>query len=662
MSSRAGGLSDADAALELRRLLGDGEVELGRSRLASWLALGFLPAVPAGVRTSYALWRPAVGWTRVSGPITPSLLLGHFLGEWALGGVFAGEASIVVHDLDNQAGKRGDSSAVDVDLLVRAELVRCAQPAAVWLRSSASGGLHAWTFLDAPHPLRVLAHLPHDRLLRTATSFGEIAARLAAAGVGGVPGFLELLPQLFDQGGVIRAPLGPGSALLDDELRPLALSPGEAVARLVELASSRRVGLRDAFGLAPGPLPPLRAARAGPAGAPSPAKRPACVASSLAARDAPAGAGTRVDWIALLRRCDGRLPPRARPARHVYERVMRHLWEHGLPGVSTRHAATFLLALACRWQGLERDEAEARVIAWFEERGRRSSREWMRAPRAAERKTRDVVRHTYRERARRPARRRFHPRHARPGDVRLADQARIEALFPGDGLAIAVALRVLCWARTNARRLDTGRMLCEIPMRALGITTRRRRAAWQRVHDSEQVFRLYAARVPKRGEDHPCGPCAARAARYTILWRFAEGGPHIRRRARLSFRRVGYLAPVQRVVLDSASTVRRACSREMLNAPGPPETRPVGAVRAGAQKPVSASAPACKPLWETRSVFQGRVGGPVSVFYGPSTRPAAAAASTGPLASSLPDAQGGGHGGRGGRTYARARPPRDGLG
>lgn len=247
MSSEAHRLSGNERyALELDRLLGDGDAEQGRARLEAWLALGFLPPVPAHVRTSYALWRPAEGWTRLSGPVTPALLLGHFRGEWALGGVFAGEAPLLVHDLDNPGGKHG-SADIDADLMARVAVVRRAQPSAVWVRSSASGGLHAWTFLDEAHPLRALAHLAHTRLVGAASGSPEILHRLARAGVQGVPGFVELLPQLFEQGGVIRAPLGPGSALLDDAMRPLALSPGQAVAHLCEQARARRLSLLHAF-------------------------------------------------------------------------------------------------------------------------------------------------------------------------------------------------------------------------------------------------------------------------------------------------------------------------------------------------------------------------------------------------------------------------------
>jgi len=296
VSFEAGGLSDGRAAHELFELLGDGNVERGRARLDAWLALGFLPAVPAYVRTSYALWRPDEGWTRRSGSITPALLLGHFRGEWALGGVFAGEAPVFVFDVDNQAGKRGVSDAFDADLRRRVELVRRAQPSAVWLRSSVSGGLHAWTFLDEPHPLRVLAYLAHDRLLRTAAAFPEIAPRLAGCGVAGVPGFVELLPQLFDQGGVIRAPLGPGSALVDDELRPLALSPGEAIERLVALAVARRVRLLDAFPVVRAPLPALPTA---------PVALPGLSDASAHARPARGHVGVATRWRVLARAWTG---------------------------------------------------------------------------------------------------------------------------------------------------------------------------------------------------------------------------------------------------------------------------------------------------------------------------------------------------------------------
>ncbi len=370
MPANAGGLPDDDehAARELHALLGDGDAGLGRERLDAWLALGVLPVVPSYVRTTHALWRAASGWTRLAGEVTPALLLGHFRGEWALGGVFAGESPLVVHDIDNQAGKSG-TGGVDADLAARVEAVRRAAPGAVWLRSSGTGGLHAWTFLDESHPLRVLVYLARERVLRAADAVAEVAARLAGSSVGGVPGFLELLPQLGEQGGVIRAPLGPGSALLDGDLRPLDLSPGEAVARLVELARARRQSLLEAFPREP------RSARSPPA-AVAPVAPPGIAASQGAPPATHAHARLSSDWRTLLRLCDGRLPRELRAPRATYESVARRLWDHGLPGASTRHAATFLLALSCRWQRLARDEAEARVVAWFRDRGWVRSREW----------------------------------------------------------------------------------------------------------------------------------------------------------------------------------------------------------------------------------------------------------------------------------------------
>ena len=175
MPANAGGLPDDDehAARELHALLGDGDAGLGRERLDAWLALGVLPVVPSYVRTTHALWRAASGWTRLAGEVTPALLLGHFRGEWAL--VFAGESRLVVHDIDNQAGKSG-TGGVDADLAARVEVVRRAAPGAVWLRSSGTGGLHAWTFLDESHPLRVLVYLARERVLRAADDVAELVA------------------------------------------------------------------------------------------------------------------------------------------------------------------------------------------------------------------------------------------------------------------------------------------------------------------------------------------------------------------------------------------------------------------------------------------------------------------------------------------------------
>ena len=286
-----------------------------------------------------------------------------------------------------------------------------------------------------------------------------------------------------------------------------------------------------------------------------------------------------------LRLCDGRLPRELRAPRATYESVARRLWDHGLPGASTRHAATFLLALSCRWQRLARDEAEARVVAWFRERRWVRSREWRASPRRAEVKTRRIVRYTYRERAPRP--RRSRARYERPGTVSLADQAALEHLFPRDPLAIEVALRVLCFARSNSRLFAGGRVVCDLPLRELGVTTRRRRAAWQRVQDTGRVFRLYAARVGLRGADHALGPRAARAARYTILWRFEERGPRIRRRARLSFRRVSYLASAACLSSRSANTIRRPLGPLSCREGSPAEMRPVGAVHAVARVPAA---------------------------------------------------------------------------
>jgi hypothetical protein len=89
----------------------------------------------------------------------------------------------------------------------------------------------------------------------------------------------------------------------------------------------------------------------------------------------------RVAHLDALERCDGRVPASQRALPADIRRLARWLWRHGLPGPSTRHVATFVLALSCRWERLPEDAASDRLVTWFRERGGLRSHEWRTQPR-----------------------------------------------------------------------------------------------------------------------------------------------------------------------------------------------------------------------------------------------------------------------------------------
>jgi hypothetical protein len=133
-----------------------GDVARGRRVLAPWLASSSRPTFPracGGPFTSGC--DPAGGgrWMRRSRrtDIAP-LLVAHFAGGLALGGVYASRTRVLVLDLDNLAGKRTKAQSVaedvplDADLGQRWRLAETLAPRGLWVRSSASGGLHRGRF------------------------------------------------------------------------------------------------------------------------------------------------------------------------------------------------------------------------------------------------------------------------------------------------------------------------------------------------------------------------------------------------------------------------------------------------------------------------------------------------------------------------------------
>ncbi len=562
---------EVESEAQLCAQLGHGDLERGRARLGFWRSW-FLPDVPPRVQTHYALWRAGEGWRRERGRITATLLRGHFEGAYALGGIYADAARVLVQDLDNQTGKRalaeGRVAGSDRDLPVRLQVARLSQPHAVWFRSSDSGGLQGWTFFAEPAPLWVLARLAHERLLRAASTAPEVFRVLRAGSLAGVPGCIELLPWTApgSQGATIRAPFGPGSALLEPDGRVISADPGSSIQALMDRLSGRLLALQDAFpNDITSQLPLL------------PDLPTTHFHETLARPSQP----TLKDWRLLLLRCDGRRERSQRPDRETYLRVMEWLWANGLPGPSLRHSATFLAALSCRWQGLSYGEALERVTAWLETKARAHSVEWRTRPSAARRKTEGIVAHTYRPEA--PTRRR--PRYLSPRPIHRGDLVLLEELLPGDGVALDLAVRVLTFARANARVLETGRVICELPMARLGVRTRRARLAFQRLQRAG-IFALYACRIPKRDHDHPWGPQRAVAARYTLYWTYSNAG-----RPLLSRRSVTSRAASQAMTSPSfrslfATTVRRGVrgAKPLEQALGVEETsagaRPVGAVGA----------------------------------------------------------------------------------
>lgn len=534
---------EAESEAQLCAQLGHGDIERGRARLAFWRTW-FLPDVPTRVQTHYALWRAGEGWRRERGRITATLLRGHFEGAYALGGIYADVSRVLVHDLDNRSGKQALTegrriSGSDRDLPERLHVARLSQPHAVWFRSSDSGGLQGWTFFAEPAPLWVLARLAHERLLRAASTTPEVFRTLRAGSLAGVPGCIELLPWTSpgSQGATIRAPFGPGSALLEPDGRVRRADPGTSIQLLMDRLSGRLLALQDAFPSDVTSQLPLL---------------PDLPATHFHETPTRPSQPTLKDWRLLLLRCDGRRERAQRPAHEIYLQVMDWLWANGLPGPSLRHSATFLAALACRWQGLNHEEARERVTAWLEAKARPHSREWSTQPRAARRKTEDIVAHTYRPAA--PTRRR--PRYLPPRPIHRGDLVLLEQLLPGDGAALDLAVRVLTFARANSRALETGRVICELPMARLGVRTRRARAAFQRLHDVG-IIKLYGCRIPKREADHPWGPQRAVAARYSLYWTYSnEGRPLLGRRS-VTARMVRQVSANQSLQSLFATTVRR---------------------------------------------------------------------------------------------------------
>ena len=544
------------------------------------------------------------------------MLLDHIEGRLAIGGVHVGPSRVLVADLDNRTGKRGAAGA-DPDLVARAALVGRTWPGALWLQSSLSGGRHAWMFLQEPCDQIALVARARQRLLRVASSAPELYQPFALAGPAGRPGWLELLPLNRGQGATIRAPLGPGSRILDAQGRPMDLSTAQALQFILDHAGGG-VGAgvlfpRDA--LSDLPLPSVRL--------------------PIAERRF-GGPRAATDIHGLLLACDGRQPAEDRPDRHTYLRVMQWLWEHGLPANSSRHQATFLLGLSCRWDGLDQQAACDRLVQWGRGPARARSKDWSARPAAAAQDTKSIVAHVYRP----DAPKRGSSRFKRPACISLGDQLALEILLGRNGRAVDLAVRILCFARTNSLTLpprrpgDAWRAVCELPMRRLGVVTARDRRAWQAIQDAG-VFKLYAWRQAMRPPNHPLGPQRARAARYTIYWSYLDVGRPITARQPIAARVRGYLESQQVVTQQIEDTLRRGLGRVPLEDRAWVEKRwwskgarvglrAVGAVGGGVRVPPS------KGLWETRSVFRAGVGAqaPEENFEGASMPASGLAAST----------------------------------
>lgn len=490
------------AEYELYEFLGLGRLETGRERLSFWLSW-FLPETSA--RTGHAVWRPQLGWRRFPGRPSYALLLAHFRGELALGGVYRGSAHVLCIDVDNQAGKshlagEAPASPVDADLEDRLLLAIQAFPEGTTVRSGPSGGYHRWVFLSEDVPLAVLHAEARRRLQPLAKRHPKLAAGIEVHPTGAAQ----------SHGGTLRAPFGCGSLLLGDGWQPSSAGPGEAIQRLMDRLATR---------------PPLSLAEAFPGQVPE--QLPLDVAAPIGPRPvvAPAPRAGDESWIALIKRCSGLLAKEDRPDRLTYANVMERLAAQGIPRDGVRHQATHLMALRARWLGRTQAEAEAEIVAWVERSGQRS-RDYRRDSWSVVQSTRRIVANAYRPEAPKAS---TLPR--RPVPIRVGDARNLDQLFPGDGEAVAVAAGVLAYTAANGQPCGPGSWAVRLPLARIEVVSRGRtytlrnarlRRAFERVLRSRLLVRI-GPRQYRNPAGHPDG-IRMHARLYRVFWEFAEGG------------------------------------------------------------------------------------------------------------------------------------------
>ncbi len=540
--------SEAQAEVRLLGLLADGH-EKARERLA-FFRHHFLPEVPSYITNNCALEVDG-DWHRKKERrgVTASLLLAHFDRQLSLGGIFADSTRVLCIDVDNQAGKvarrNGGPVELDPDLSARRRLVELIAPMGVWVCSSASHGLHRWVLLKDPVPLEQLAPLVRERMCQLLPQVKELYDRpfiresILHANLDGVAGYIELLPyqRPGGQGRVIRAPLGPGSAVITDQGHVLT-QPGKAIQYLMDHLTP--VTLTD---LCPGNVRTQL-----------PLELEGFKAKHLPARGKklPARALPR-DLRARLLMCDGRQPEHLRPDRDTYLRTMSEVRREGMP-VGTRHHATHLLALRCKWEGMPEDQALQDLEEWLTGPAYQASREAQRNLEAARRKTRSVVRYIYRPDAPNGGKRRWRD----PEPLRKGDLLRLEQVLGSCVTTLNLAIKVLGFARANGyREIRDGALLCELPTREIGVRTRRMRSAFQDLID-KGLLRLRRNRLPKRDEDHPRGPQRARPWLFEVRWEFSPFGAPISSWRSIAARERTQLLTALQGTSDSATT-GRAC-------------------------------------------------------------------------------------------------------
>ncbi|MBN1528569.1 MAG: hypothetical protein JW895_05880, partial [Thermoleophilaceae bacterium] len=439
----------------------------------------------------------------------------HFAGEIALGGVYCNESRVLVLDLDNALGKHAKIGArvrEDADLDARRRLASLVAPRGLWVRSSPSGGLHRWVFLTGALPIEKLALLAHARLRDVVSKLPEPLLseeqllELATRAHGGVRG-LEILPRTSrdSQGDTVRAPLGPGSAILTETGHPLE-DPAEALAYVERfLARGGRVAAEQLFA---GHLTTQLVLQ--------PATSPTHKETLTPPHRQALGLESRIRTLAA--RCDGRLPEDKRATPADVRDVALYLRAHG-PSPGTRHYSTCILIYDCILDGLPKMLAKERLFAWVREIAPRGSRDARERLDEALADTERLVDFYYRNRKppsggskpRPPARLR------RPDLVRLRSRVR-------SGRAIGLAGRILEHVRTNGLRIaESHEYYCELPVVLLGIGSPADREAREELQ-AAGLLALVRPAMAKLDERYELGPRPARAALWRVRWAYADAG------------------------------------------------------------------------------------------------------------------------------------------
>ena len=533
--------STAQDEQQLSELLG---LAVDSEPLRFWKSIA-LPTPPAGIKTNVAIC-DARGWLRHTRAIDAGLLIGHFRGDYALGGIHSGASRVLVVDLDNRVGKGHRGTGVDVDMPERMRLAEALLPDGVWIRSSASHGLHRWGVLEDPVRLDQLSDWALGRLRDVVEQSSEdVREQLEDCGPGGVPGYLELLPYQTTsngQGATIRAPFGRGSALLDGAA--IVTHPGEVLrrfhARFTRQGPAKLVRVfPDAvttqlgFSAAVRTHTPTRPTR--------PPRRP---------RAAPAARDLRpriLRWSS-----PGRKPGclRGKDLTELFETVDE--LRVTAPPWGTRHRSSFLLSLGSKLRGLSQTQTQRRMDRWLRDVAIRTSREARQNLEATARKTQQIAAHTYREGTATGTRRRYRT----PEPIRKGDQLALEARLGADGYLLKLGIRILCFAKANLYVDErTGLKLSPLPVHALNIRDARARRA-RAVIERAGIISLVTKAVPYYDEHHPKGPQAARPALWAIVWRYSNHGARVRERRPISAAERAQILSAQRLKDDLSHTRR----------------------------------------------------------------------------------------------------------